>query len=89
MKLHPDGVAALVAAIVAPEDIKGLAIPDALRVTALRKALERRQGQVLRMARQYYKVYEPDFDESRQGWRDGYERNGLQNLARLDRPNLR
>lgn len=88
MRLHPDGVASLIAAIVAEGDVKDLPFTAAAKAEALKRALERRQRQVLEMAREYYKVFPIDFDASRTGWRERAPKNGLQNLARLDRANL-
>jgi len=82
-KLHPDGVAALIAVIVAPEDVRRLKMPHS---DALSRAIDRRRDEVLRLAAQYYRIHPCDFDNSRDF---PQQRNGSQNLAKLDRRNLR
>jgi len=86
--LHPEGVAALIAVIVADLDIKDLPIANSDKVQALRAAIERRQRQVLEMAREYYKVY-PCLFKNDSEWRTHVPRNGANNRAKLDRANLR
>jgi hypothetical protein len=85
MKYHPEGVAALIAVIVAPEDVKALKVPPSLSNVVLRRAIDRRRDEILRMARQYYKVHDQDYEEA-----DPRETNpsGGNNRARLDRANI-
>jgi hypothetical protein len=89
---HPEGMAALVAVICAPDDVEKIMASErakAARMThqqALQRAIDMRRSQVLRLARAYYATNEQDYVEI--DWRSGYARNGLQNLARLDRRNL-
>lgn len=82
-RMHPDGMARLVAAILIEEDRK--------RVVGAtdEQILDARVDQVLDLAREHYKVYPCDFDVSREGWRLDAVRNSKNNLAKLNRANLR
>jgi hypothetical protein len=75
-RMHPDGMARLIAVIVAPTD-KGPEIYC--------RAVDAVQDRILVMARQYYTAHDQDFDDAT-GW--VAPRNGLQNLAKLNRRNL-
>lgn len=97
-RYHPDGVANLVACILAPEDIerargrRTYAYRAAQRrelITEqelLNTALDARRDQVLRLAREYYRVNPCDYDNSYDRQR---QRNAMNNLAKLNRANLR
>jgi hypothetical protein len=95
MKFHPEGVASLIAVIVAPEDVEAILASKRaaqFKLTkdeAIRRAIDIRRSQILRLARAYYKINPQDYASSNENWRVEYARNGLQNLARLDRKNLR
>lgn len=75
-RMHPDGMARLIAVIVAPTD-QG--------TEAYARVVDAVNDRVLQMARRHYKVYPRDFDDNT-GWLA--PRNGLQNLAKLNRKNL-
>ena len=79
-KLHPDSVAALVAVILAPDDA-------ARQGKSLEECIDRRREQVLKLAQVYYKVNPCDFDNTNE-WQTQAQRNGLNNLAKLNRKNL-
>jgi hypothetical protein len=81
--MHPDGVAALLAVICATD-----ATGEPLKGAAYSRAVDSVNSQVLRMAAQYYKVHDCDFDRGT-NWKAEAMRNGLNNLAHLDRANLR
>jgi hypothetical protein len=85
MKYHPEGVAALIAVIVAPEDVAKLRVPTSLTNVVLRRAIDRRRDEILAMARQYYKVHDQDYEEA-----DPRPEmvNGTNNRAKLDRANI-
>lgn len=85
MKYHPEGVAALIAVIVAPKDVAKLRIPTSLTNVVLRRAIDRRRDEILAMARQYYKVHDQDYEEA-----DPRPEmvNGTNNRAKLDRANI-
>jgi hypothetical protein len=93
-RFHPEGVAALVAAIVAAEDVRiqvarALTPPTVIQIDqAYRAAVDYRRSQVLRAARVFYRDKPIDFVDPG-NWRARAPRNGLQNLAKLDRANLR
>lgn len=83
-RMHPDGMARLVAAILIEGDrekVHGRATDEQI--------LDARVDQVLGLAREHYKVYPCDFDVSREGWRLEAVRNAKNNLAKLNRANLR
>jgi hypothetical protein len=77
-KYHPDGMASLIAVILAPT------APDVSK-EQFQAEVDRVHDQVLYMAHQFYKINPCDFDNSANR-RSGTEVN---NLARLDRANLR
>jgi hypothetical protein len=88
MRFHPDGMASLIAVIVAPEDVKAMPIPRQLnRSDLLRLAIDRRHEQVLGLAAQYYKINPCDFDNS-VDVQAAVPVNSTNNRAKLDRKNL-
>lgn len=86
-RFHPEGVASLVAAILVTGDVSML--PEDGREEHMEAVIDFRRTQVLEMAREYYKVYPCDFDASNELWRSELGRNAANNLARLNRANLR
>jgi hypothetical protein len=98
MKYHPDGVAALVASIVAPTELEillerrcqgGQKPLSSDEIEDLRaQLLDKWRNRVEELAREHYKVSPCDFDNSSE-WQSEYPRNGKQNLAKLNRANLR
>lgn len=85
MRYHPEGVAALIAVIVAPEDVKALKVPVSLTNVVLRHAIDRRRDEILAMARQYYKVHDQDYEEAAPR---PEMVNGKNNRAKLSRTNV-
>ena len=83
MRMHPEGLAGLIAVIVAPLDVENVHGPQ--RKAAYLGAIDNRRSQVLRLADQYYKLHGCDFDNHADLGRTA----GQQNLARLNRANLR
>jgi hypothetical protein len=75
-RFHPEGVAALVAVMLAPEGVD-----DEVYAHAVDFVRER----VLELADEYYALYPCDFDNST----DRREDRGTNNLAKLSRANLR
>jgi hypothetical protein len=92
-RLHPEGVAALIAVIVAAEDVrieaeKSVQAPTVdQRRLAYKQAVLVRLDQVLRLARKFYRDHPIDFEDPG-NWRARKTYNSLQNLAKLDRANL-
>lgn len=82
-RMHPDGVAALIAVICATDDAG-----EPLKDPAYSNTVNRINETVLRMAAQYYRVYGCDFDRGTD-WKKAAMRNGLNNLAHLNRANLK
>jgi hypothetical protein len=86
-RMHPEGMAALVAAILVTGDVASL--PPDNREDAMMAVIDYRRTQVLELAREHYKVNPCDFDTSRETWRqDEGVRNATNNLAKLNRANL-
>jgi len=83
---HPEGMAALIAVIVAPLDVADLPLDPSGKKTAMKKAVDRHRDRVLQMAAQFYKINPCDFDNT-VDWhiRQGASAN---NLAKLDRRNI-
>lgn len=78
-RMHPDGVAALVAVITAPTNCDN---------ETYSRYVDYARDRVLRMARRYYQVNPQDFQDAGD-WMGRKTRNALQNLAKLNRANLR
>lgn len=76
---HPEGLASLVAVIVAPGDV------EAGRYSSYDRAADVRREQVLYMASQYYKINPCDFDNHLDLQTEGSDAN---NRAKLNRRNL-
>jgi len=74
-RMHPDGVAALIAVMLVPSELSGEARDHFLDLTRER---------VLQLATQYYRINDCDFDNSADR-----RTSGVQNLAKLNRANLR
>jgi hypothetical protein len=75
MRMHPDGVASLIAAMTVPP--KATAEEYAAHCDKVRR-------QVLTLARSYYRLYPVDFDQA-----VVRHDHGANNLAKLNRANLR
>jgi hypothetical protein len=75
-RFHPEGVASLVAVMLAPEGL------DEAQYAA---TVDRTRNRILELADQYYKGHECDFDNTA----EKRQRRAYNNLARLDRANLR
>ena len=86
-RYHPDGVARLVASIVAYNDVTGLMLPPRAKAQAYRAAVMIRMDAALSLARAYYRNNPQDFEDAGD-WRARSQRNGTNNLAHLDRPSL-
>jgi hypothetical protein len=86
-RFHPDGVARLVASIVAYNDVEGLMLPPRQKVQAYRAAVMIRMDAALSLARAYYRNNPQDFEDAGD-WRSNAVRNGTNNLAHLDRASL-
>jgi len=86
MRMHPEGLAGLIAVIVAPLDVEDVHGPQ--RKAAYLGAIDTRRSQVLRLAYSYYKLHDCDFDNSADV-RGNRVIAGQQNLAKLNRANLR
>ena len=86
-RFHPEGMASLVAAILVTGDVAKL--PEDGRMEHMEKVIDFRRTQVLELAREYYKVNPCDFDATNETWRQEQPRNATNNLARLNRGNLR
>ena len=84
-RMHPDGMARLIAVVVAPGDVEAVGLKGSR--TAYQRAVEYRMEQVLKLARTYYRHHEQDFVDAT-GWKAQAPKNGLKNLAKLDRRNL-
>ena len=76
-RFHPDGVAALVAVMLAPE---GASDEDYART------VDHIREQVLQMAGEYYSLFPCDFEDKIDPQKKGTDAN---NLAKLNRANLR
>jgi len=86
-RMHPDGVARLVAAIVAYNDVSGLSMLPRAKEQAYRAAVRIRMDAALALARAYYRNNPFDFEDAGD-WRSNVARNGTNNLAHLDRRSL-
>lgn len=87
-RMHPEGMASLVAAILVTGDVASL--PEDNREDTMMAVIDYRRTQVLELAREYYKVNPCDFDATKELWRHDPEarRNAHNNLAKLSRANL-
>jgi hypothetical protein len=90
-RMHPSGLAALVAVIVTDLDLQGAPELPETDLELLRKALlDRRRNRVEQLARAYYATHECDFDNSLDLHdTTGELVNSRNNRAKLDRKNLR
>jgi hypothetical protein len=90
-RFHPEGLASLVAAIVAFEDTRRVrehrSTTEAAREEYYRNMVQMRRTRVLELARAWYANNELDF-ENGDDWRAQAPRNGTNNRAHLDRRNL-
>jgi hypothetical protein len=84
---HPEGVASLVAAILCTGDIAKLPTDVILRERRdlLERAIDFRREQILELAREYYKVYDQDYEDNVPLVE---VRNAANNRAKLGRANL-
>lgn len=85
MAMHPEGMARLIAVMLVTGDVeqhpKAAGYEDQI--------IDMRRSQVLSLAREHYKVYPCDFDTSNDHDIEEGARNGRNNLAKLNRKNLR
>lgn len=90
-RFHPEGMASLVAAIVAFEDTRRVrehrSTTEATREEYYRNMVQFRRTRVLELARAWYATNPCDF-ENGDDWRKTAPRNGTNNRAHLDRRNL-
>lgn len=90
-RFHPEGMASLVAAIVAAEDVRR--VKETRKTTSdqteayYRAQVQNRRVRVLELARAWYANNDCDFENS-EDWRKTAPRNGTNNRAHLDRANL-
>lgn len=85
-RFHPEGMASLIAAILVTGDVAIL--DEKLQGAAEPAVIDYRRTQVLELAREHYKVYQIDFDNTNELWRGEAARNATNNLAKLNRANL-
>lgn len=90
-RFHPEGMASLVAAIVAAEDVRRVKeareTTTAQREAYYRVQVQSRRVRVLELARAWYANNPLDFVNG-DDWRAKAPRNGTNNRAHLDRANL-
>lgn len=87
MRFHPDGMASLIAVIVAPVDVENQPVLGVPKSVQYQQWVDYRHEQVLGLARQYYKINPCDFDNSFDV-KIPQQRNAINNRAKLDRRNL-